>query len=739
MKHFFYLFFICFIISLNAEDESPQITLDLKEPCYQDGVISTDQGGVITGPKVRIQANQIRYVRKKGDNPLFYVEAEGNLMVQFGLYAFVGKKIEFDFINNSGTLYDARSNVEPWFFGGQIIRLCPDGSYHIEQAYITTSESEVPEWKMVAKEACLIDSHLLKAHNLYIEFGKIPLLFVPRFSMDLDSVFDSPIQYDIQWGGRRSRFGLIYEFFSWNRFKAFVRADYHFKYGIGGGIETRYISEDRRQYLETINYLAQDKPQSTDPEFFGRYRFQGVYHHLLDNDRIDLHLTWDKVSDKEMPSDYGKRGLELDTAGRTQLSIRRQEDDRWIANFFTRVRVNSFQSIKQELPSFETTFKPYVLGCTGIVMENLARASYLDYVYSQQLLNEVNHESNREIREFSHFPYGKAYLNAHNYSSTRLELNHRLYRPYRLGYINFTPEVGGTLIYYGNTPHRNSSTLLFANSGFELNTFVNRTYHYLKHVVKPYLKYDYLTFPSSSPSQHYIFDIQDGWYRLNQLKIGIEQNFLLKKQGLTERYLKWDLWTNAFFDTPTLPVAIPKVYTRITWNILPTLRYSVDTAYDFQFRQLDHINFRAQWTVSPDTAISLEQRHRSKYAWRKVQKDNFILESYRSIPSLLASPLSDRRNTLLIHAFHRFHPNWAIEFEMRRGWGRRNIFPDGEVERQKYYNEFEINLLGTICRALNLRLSFQHRMNNEFRYSCAFSVGLSRPTRKGCIVPTLDF
>lgn len=728
-------------VILFAEDklEETKITLDLKEPCYEDGVISTEKGGVIQGPKVRIQAKKIRYVRKKGDNPLFYVEAEGDLMVQFGLYAFVGSRLEFDFITNSGTIYNARSNVEPWFFGGEVIQLCSDGNYRIQNAYFTTSEHECPEWKMVAEEACLLDNHLLKAHRLYIEFGKVPLLWVPRFSMDLDAVFDSPIQYDIRWGGRRSRFGLIYEFFSWNRFKAFVRADYHFKYGIGGGLETYYTSLDRKHYLETINYLAQDKPQSTDPEYFGRYRFQGVYHGLVDQDRIDVHLTWDKVSDKEMASDYGNNGLELDTAGRTQLSIRRQEDNWWITNFFTRVRVNNFQSIKQELPSLETTFKPFVIGSTGIVMENLFRASYLDYVYSKQLLHELHHESYREIEEYSPYLYGRAYLHARNYQSSRFEFNHKIYRPFHLGIFNFTPEAGAELIYYGNTPHKHHSTLLAGHSGFELNTYLNRSFCDTKHVVKPYVKYDYLTFPTSSPNEHYIFDIDDGWYRLNMFRFGIEQNFLVKKQGLIERYLKLDLWSNAFLDTKTLPVTVPKVYAKVTWNMLPTLRYSIDSAYDFQFQQIDHINFRTEWTLSANTAISIEQRHRSRYSWRKVQKNNFILESYRSIPSLLASPLSDRRNTFLVHAFHRFHPNWALEFKMRAGWGRRNVFPDGELERQKYYNEFEIDLLGTLCRALNVRISFQHRMNNDFRYSCAFSVGLSRPTRKSPIIPQLDF
>ena len=738
LTNFLIYSFFLFLSPTFAQDtpEPSQVTLDLKEPSYLDGVISTEKGGLIVGPKIRIQARKISYTKKKSPEIVQKVEAEEDLIIFFGDYVFVGQRLEFDFVTNSGMLYQARSNIEPWFFGGEIIELRSDGSYFIQNAFITSSEKICPEWQMIAEEACLVEGHLLSAHRLRIEFGKVPLMWLPRFSMDLDAIFESPIQYDVRWGGKRSRFGLIYEFFSWNRFKAFVRADYHFKYGLGGGIETYYRSPDRKEYLETINYLAQDKPQSTDPEFFGRYRFQGVYHKVLDQDRTDLHLTWDKVSDKEMASDYGNNGLELETAGRTQLLVRRQEDNKWITNFFTRVRVNGFQSIKQELPTLETNFKPYALGSTGLVYENLFRASYLDYVYSKQLLHEIDHE-----KELRRFPYGKALLHAHNYRSTRLEYNNKLYRPFHFGPLNFTPEIGSVLVFYGNSPHSHSTTLVSGKTGFELNTYLHRLYNpSFKHILKPYLTYDYITFPTSSPNQHYIFDINDGWYRLNMFQFGLEQNFLIKKNGLIERYVKLDLWSNAFLDTKTLPVAVPKIYSKITWNILPTLRYSFDTAYDFQFRQIDHINFRTEWTLSDNAAISLEQRHRSKYDWRKVQKNNFILESYRSIPSLLESPLSDRRNTFLVHAYYRFHPNWAFEFEMRRGWGRRNIFSnDVDYKRQRFYNEFEVDLLGTISRALNVRFTFQHQMNNEFRYSCAISIGLPRPNRKEAIVPKLDF
>ncbi len=54
------------------------IHADLREPSYEDGTLRTTQGGVISGPDLRIQAMDIVYTRKMiDDKPCFKIEAEG--------------------------------------------------------------------------------------------------------------------------------------------------------------------------------------------------------------------------------------------------------------------------------------------------------------------------------------------------------------------------------------------------------------------------------------------------------------------------------------------------------------------------------------------------------------------------------------------------------------------------------------------------------------------------------------
>lgn len=269
------------------------IKVDLRCPVYKEGILSTEQGGVITGPNLRIQARNIVYTRKiVAGQSVFTIEAQGDVALEFGQYFFVGERLEYDFLTKTGVIYEARSAMEPWYFGGRAIELCADGSYVIYKGFITTSENYQTDWQVTAEEACLQENHLLKAKNVQFRFIRLPLLWLPGFKINLDSIFDSPIRYNISWGGRQhTRLELQYEIFSWKRLKNFIRLDYRIKRGMGGGFYTLYSSEDHKENFEMINYLARDSSVD-NPSERTRYRFQGAYNNFWDKDRISVDLTW---------------------------------------------------------------------------------------------------------------------------------------------------------------------------------------------------------------------------------------------------------------------------------------------------------------------------------------------------------------------------------------------------------------------------------------------------------------
>lgn len=673
-----------------------EVTVDLREPLYTDGILSTDKGGVITAAEIRIQAMHLKYTRKVIDQKqVWTIEGEGDLIVEFGEYVFVGDKLVYDFTAKEGVIYQGKTVIEPWVFGGERFELRSDGSYLIYHGYVTTSEKDIPEWGIYSNLVEVEGEQYIKAEKVHVKISQFTVLWIPSFRANLDSIFDNPIRYRFRWGGRQGpRFGLTYEIFSWEHWKTFVRFDYRLTRGPGGGIETRYRSEDRKTEFHSINYLAKDS-SILRPHEKARFRLEGAFRKLMDEDKTSILLTYDKISDRDMPSSYYDRDFDFDTAERTQLLVRRQEDN-WIGNFYTRVRVNSFQTVKQELPTFEADFKPFVLRNTGIIFENRARASYLNFEYSKYLKH------------------------VHNYSSTRFQYFPTIYRPFTFDrFCTLTPEVGMEAIFYGNSPKENPQWLTQGKAGLNLETQLYKHYGTFKHIINPYASYYYYTSPNSSPHQHYIFDITDGWTRLNYLSLGIHNLFFSKHcHTQFERIVSADFYTFAFFHTHKIRQVIPRLYSSFNFQTLPTLNHTLDLGWNLEHKQIDFLNFRTEWTYNDDFAIAAEYRHRGPYWWRKVDRENFFLDMFHSEKQLKHSALSDRCETLLVHFFYRFHPNWACELTSRQGWNRK---------KEPSYLEFEFDVLTTIQTAWNLRFSYQHQENDD-RIAMYLNVGLKRPS-----------
>jgi len=710
---FSFILFITYFTSSFADEISKtdsvqfsnNIVVDLREPFYEDGILTTEKGGVVTASDLRIQALKIIYVRKIiNDMPVLTIEAEGQLSIDFGEYSFTGDKIVYDFQKHEGTIYKGRTSAEPWFFGGEKLELRADGSYLIYNGYFTTSENVKPEWAIYSTQILVEKEKFVNAENIHLCLNHFSVLWIPHLKMNLDTIFDSPIRYRFKWGGKQGpRLGLSYQIFSWKRWKTLVRFDYRLTRGPGGGIEFYYLSEDHKTDFESINYISNDSSLIHLHEKI-RYRFKGHYQKLWNQDKTKLLLTYDKLSDIDMPQSYDDHDFDFETSERTQLLIRHQEET-WISNFYSRVRVNSFQTVKQELPTFSTSFKPFALAKTGIVFENRASASYLDYKYSDN------------------------FIHTRDYSSTRFEYQPSFYRAFSIKPLTITPKAGAVGIIYGNSPSGDAQWLTLGVMGLQVNTQLHKYYSQHKHLIEPYIDYTYYSKPTSSPHQHYIFDINDGWTRLSQLTFGIKNGIYKKDENTIKRVFYSHIFTYAFFDQHTHPLLVPKIYGQFDYLANPKVRYSLDAAWDFVHMQTDHLNFLTEWTLTSDFAISCEYRHRSAWSWRKVDQSNFFLEAFHTNKKLYHSTISDRRDTLLTHFFYRFRPNWACEFVSRQGWNRK---------REPKYFEFELNLFTTIQTAWHMQLSYQHQ-ENEDRIAIYMNVGLKRPDIRTCEKNTCRF
>ena len=690
----------------DAHKKAPKQNLDiqLNEPSFRNGVLSTTKGGTIKGDDLFLQAKNINYIRRsENETSIHKIEAEGDLLFVFKDKTYTGKRIELDVDTRRSRIFEGCSSVEPWFVGGNMIELESDGSGMIHNGFMTTSENERSEWSVESSEVQLSKGSKVKAKNVSFLFIKLPIFWLPNFSVDLKQQQRIPFKYRFRWDRLGPRLGISYDIMKYKRFKTELMFDI-LRSGMGLGLATNYRNKEKNQIFKTYNYLAQNYKYifGSSKIHSPRYRFQGKYDNRFDNGSTKFSLTYDKISDLDMRGDFPSVGFDSGRIMPTAANLKKQTDS-WISSINAKVRINRFQSVKQELPLFEFTPKPLKLGASNILLDSKFSAGYLDYVYAPHV-------------------HG-----ATNFHSSRVELSQMLSRNFLLSGISVTPWAGYTLINYGNSPQSDDKFLGVAKLGIESYSRFTHKLPNGNYALEPYVNYSYFSAPSVPPEHHYIFDLKDGWHRLNMFRFGL-RNFLgvTRPDNFYER-LSLDLYARAFVNTPAISNSIPRVYADATWRASPSVSYGLGSAWDTKRNDIDHVNVKGDFTISDGVALGLEYRKRNAYAWRKTDQENFILDSFRSEQSLRHSPLSDRRDSAIVKMFVRFAPEFAVELKTRFGWGRK-------IEPK--YQAYEIDVLTLIRGALALKLSLQYRtgdrsaMYKGWRSSWDFWLGLEKPSMR---------
>ncbi|MFT4554036.1 MAG: hypothetical protein ACI9S8_002681 [Chlamydiales bacterium] len=671
------------------------VVVDLRDPVLQSGILSTTKGGVITAPGMRIQAKNIVYTRKvENDESIFKVEAEGHLMLEYGDRVFIGNRMEFDFNSETGTIYDGTTGIDPWFIGAAQIHLKPKGDYSMEKGYITTCGNVNSEWAISATDVLIPQNDQISASNIQVRFLELPLFWMPSFTGNVKKILRAPIQTRVHWGGSRgTRISLKYRFFSSEQVNAFMRLDYRLKRGFGGGIEASWLAEDKKTSFITRNYVANDTSVSNDTER-KRYRFDGKYATSFHDGKTTLDVKYDRLSDADMPSDYDENTFKIDTAGRTEIITRRIQD-KWILSLIARPKINYFQTLKEELPTLEWRVKPFEITDTGIISDNVFRASYLTLSHSDTIGRHLD------------------------YKSSRLQTQNYLYRPTNYKKFTFVPEVGFIGTHYDKTAAGGTSSVIFGVAGGEVNTHMYKVYNNSRHVVEPYARYDYYHRFEDNPDQHYIFDIDDSWSNLNMMQLGVRNTLFKKDERGVYPSIEGKIYTNAFIDTKSAPKTFPKVYGDISYNELRNFFFNLGLAYDNSRHELDHYNARVQWTKDENLAGSLEYRSREAFDWRKADRTRFFLESFRDENSLEASSLSDKRETILSNIYYRFSPNWVAHLQSRHG-SRPN---------ESRFDEFQIDLTTTIRCNWRGKISYQLVEPTDHRIGFHIRLDEGRPEK----------
>jgi hypothetical protein len=656
--------------------DEKQCEINLKDPVFTHGVIMTEQGGIVTAEGIRIQAQKIAYTNRiENGLQVQRVVAEGDLMMEYGGRAFVGTKLEYDFVTKTGTLWGGKTFVDVWFLGGDKISLQEDGSYLIYDAYVTTSESQENSWEIRTGLVKITRDHLLSANNIRFQFFRTPLFWLPSFKSNLKWLRDPPIRYKVKWDkGLGPRISMRYQVYSWEQLKVFLRFDYRITRGPGGALEAAYHSLDQRTTFLTRNYGAYDKVV-VDERGNKRFRLQGLYESKSRDERTRVHLSYDRLSDDKMASDLKQDDFEINTQKRTLLRLDHQEEMSF-QTLRVQPRINRFQTLNQELPLGILGIRPFELGPSGIIMENAMSAGYLDYVFDRYLSVPV-------------------LANKH---AVRVGTTNAIYRPFHFTPFTVTPRAGIAAIYYNNNPeHDPIGQVAFTYGGDVSSQLFGRVGHYT-HQLSPYFEYRGISQIRNNVDNHFYFSIDDAYAHLEMMRLGIRNAFINPKRGGFAPTVTADVYTYGYLQSHSTDTFFPKGYLDLGWH-RPSYILRGGFAWNFDEQVLDYSNMRADVTINENAAFGLEFRHRSRFDWRKADHENFLVDVTRSLRNLLESPLSDGRNTILAKFRFRLSPRVTWHLESHHGWGRAT---------EPRYNSIKSDLFVMLASSWVFRGSLQY-------------------------------
>ena len=435
--------------------------------------------------------------------------------------------------------------------------------------------------------------------------------------------------------------------------------------------------DHQRIHFDTKNYLGSDIIPNV-PVKKRRYRLQGVYRYISEAKKTTMDLTWDKYSDINMPNDFKSDDFELDTAKKTEFFLHHTEPN-FLSQLHARARVNTFETLKQDLPSLFLSSKPCPL-FANLLCQNDLKVSYIDYAYSHDLI--------------PHLP------DLHGW---RCEISPLLFKTFTMKRWQITPSVKAKGIFYSHTPTNTPIVLATMQYDVLALTKLLRKYNDYTHRIIPYLQLEGWTHPTQSIHEHYIYSLQDGFYQINMFKIGAKNQIYRNNIKSISPFFSSDLYFNMFLPDYHLQNIVPKIYLDCEWN-LDNFTSSISTAWNFTHQTVDFFDFQFGWTVNEDIAMRCDFLYRSRYDWRKSNHDNFILNVARKEHELLLSPLSDQRNTVLFHIFFRLTPFWSCHFESHHGFNRLN---------EPGYNEFKAELFTTISTSWRINISYQHTQRDD--------------------------
>ncbi len=474
-----------------------------------------------------------------------------------------GPELRYNFQTEQGQFGNFHLYVEPFHVYGDDTQVLTRGDVRVKNLVVTTCEGDPAdaEFKLVAREGRLTDERYLRARNVQVCLGGIPIFILPWYNKDLKSsgrwdfipgyssrlgaylltIYNYPLNGAGTFKGATGVYvygkrGVGYaQGFTWRDLERTFRGELH-----GFYIDDRKIYRNAAERLEREEWLAENDTQ--------RYRVRfGHTARLGDRDYFITRAAY--LSDPYVQQDFFKREWRAEPVPENLATLSHLGEG-FSAALNLNQRINDFYDNVNRAPEGRVDVYPIQLGESSLFYEGAHSAARLERVYDAHSDNEA-------------------------YEALRLDSYNLLSYPGRyFGFLSFTPRLGSRTTYYSKTrgdefsvtnvvtfvdtngvsstsnrvdttrPEEGADVRQLFEIGFETsfkaykvldegdNTFGSG----LRHVVEPYLRHTYIPEPSLTRDHIYQFDEIDRLDQEHTLRLGLRNKLQTRTQSVLYTY-----------------------------------------------------------------------------------------------------------------------------------------------------------------------------------------------------------
>jgi len=684
-----------------AATSSSQVTMEADQVSFS----TTDNKAHATGHVV-VDTNTDQHLYSDQldlDRTTQQVVAEGNVYLDMPQENVIAQGLTYNFNTGTGEFRDARVFMDPYQIKGQKIDKVSENYMTMDEGYLTTCDLDEPHFRFGAHRMDIYQHDRAVIHGLKIYLGKVPVMYMPYYVQDLKnrSIFTFI-------PGDKKDFGLF--LLSTARFQVGQqRVALHFdtreRDGFGEGIDLNYNTPNFGRGLITVYYT--DQNQIASSHLWNLYR-NGVKkgpttHHELY--RVIWRHHWQIDPNTDAIMQYYKIH---------DYDILNQS---FLKNYFPKeyqqdAQTNTFDSyflLTRVMPHGTLTFHVDTSRFNKAI-RGIERIPEVQYTLNNTQIGKSGFYA-KSIDTFSDLTY-KNYPQTFNEKTIRFDSNNDISHPFKIGFIQFNPHLGGEETYYSRTAVYDENNVIrgMFRGSLDMTTKFYRFWDYhtdfaglningLRHVITPTITYLYQakpTFPASDLNQ---FDSAiDDLYRIHEFQLGLENEIQTKRNGQVVDLLRVLTTVNYGLKGTTGHRGFNPYDTQLDFDPTDWLAFHNDNEYDFHAGHFNSDNFDAEihstgWAFSLGSRYSRYQGDQLTTEWDYTINPKWRFKLYNSFP--LTDATSGNTTTAYEHeiTLTRDLHEWEMDLTIDNQQGNGSEFYI--LFRLKALPDQKLNLLNT--------------------------------------------